>query len=141
MSSHTTAFSVQASATCVRNVDQPATMKSTLPSSSQEVNNVLLNLFARVTAIFTPSQSVKLLSTPQDFTISVTGANVRLFGNTINIGVKGNGYLRVLYADPNLRIFTVPKDNPNEFVNEKVGLTVVQVRIDHVDPSFSMERK
>ena len=89
--------------------------------------------------MLSPSQSINLLNTPQDFTINVSGVSVRLLGNTVNFGIKGKGYLRVLYADPRLRIFTVPKDTSNEFINEKAGLTVAQVRVDLVDPSFLMD--
>lgn len=133
------AFSVQASATCRRNTDQPATINSSLPPSKPESKNFPSNIITKLSDMLSPSQSINLLNTPQDFTINVSGVSVRLLGNTVNFGIKGKGYLRVLYADPRLRIFTVPKDTSNEFINEKAGLTVAQVRVDLVDPSFLMD--
>jgi len=139
------AFNVQASAICVRNINQPATTANAAPSSStqqQPSGDFLSNLSAKVSTLlssFTNTQSSsKLLPTPHDYTINVSGASICLLGNTFNFKIKGTGYLRVLYADPCLRIFTVPKDTTNEFINEKAGLTVAQVRVDLVDSSFSM---
>lgn len=130
------AFSVQASATCVRNTDQPAASIPSPPSSASVQNNFFSDLFTKASAIISSSPDAQLLPTPQDYTVDVSGADIRLLGNDFHFDFEGTGFLRVLYAEPRLRIFTVPKDTTNGFVNEKVGLTVAQVRVDLVDPLF-----
>lgn len=46
-----------------------------------------------------------LLKCPMDFVVTVDRACVSFFGNQLSIPISGTGYLRVLYADPNVRIF------------------------------------
>lgn len=53
-----------------------------------------------------PSAAAKTLQCPADFTVSVNKASIYAWGNPlVNIPISGTGYLRVLYADPRLRIF------------------------------------
>jgi hypothetical protein len=73
-----------------------------------------------------------LLKCPVDFIVSVTKGTVNIFDNELNIPIAGTGYLRVLYADPRLRVFVSPKDTTDDRW-EKEGLVVVQVRSDLVD--------
>ena len=81
-----------------------------------------------------------MLKCPADFTIQANGASLRLFGYNFSFDIKGTGHMRMLYADQNLRILTAPKDtrSTKDLIDEKAGLTVVQVRIDLLDPIFSL---
>ena len=79
-----------------------------------------------------------LVHCPVDYTIQVTGASFILFGRRFDIDIEGAGYLRVLYADENIPIFSSFKDTTNKKIMEKVGLRVAQVRFDLVDPSFTL---
>lgn len=69
---------------------------------------------------------------PADFVIQVSNIKLCLFDKPIDLGITGTGKLRVLYADPKLRIFYAPEDSNYE----EAGLTVVQVRVDLLDPDF-----
>jgi hypothetical protein len=84
----------------------------------------------------TPTKSLKC---PVDFTGSVQSGKINIFDKTISLDIKGTGYLKVLYADPNMRIFTTPKDSTNDKWAEKSGLTVVQVRVDLIDDTFMLK--
>ena len=42
---------------------------------------------------------------PSDFVVTVNRACISIFGQQISVPIAGTGYLRVLYADPLLRIF------------------------------------
>lgn len=81
----------------------------------------------------------KSLKCPVDFTGSVQSGKINIFGKTISLDIKGTGYLKVLYADPSMRIFTTPKDSTNDKWAEKSGLTVVQVRVDLIDDTFMLK--
>jgi len=50
----------------------------------------------------------------------------------LDIPIAGTGYLRVLYADSNLRILVSPKSSTDDRW-EKAGLMVAQVRADLFD--------
>ena len=99
--------------------------------------NIFTNLFKNTNAKINSDSSK--VNCPADYTIQVTGASLNLFKNRIDFDIQGTGYLRVLYADENLRIFTTPKntDSTLDIIDEVAGLTVVQVRVDLVDPTFS----
>jgi hypothetical protein len=121
----------QASGVCEKNPDST--------SSSDENRNgasFFTNLFKNPNA----NEASERTKCPADYTIQATSARVLLFNNKLDIDIQGTGYMRVLYADENLRILTAPKDTTSTEgrVDEKAGLTVVQVRVDLVDPSFSL---
>ena len=84
------------------------------------------------------SRSSNLVDCPADYTVQVTNAYVSILGNKLDVDINGTGYLRVLYADENLRIFTTPKDTTDSKIDEKKGLTVAQVRIDLVNTASSL---
>lgn len=65
---------------------------------------------------------------PADFTVTVTKGSFFLLGRRFDIPIAGTGYLRVLYADENLRIFVSPKSTTDDRW-EKAGLKVAQVNI------------
>ncbi len=77
-----------------------------------------------------------LLTCPVDYTIQVKSAYVNILDNKFDIDINGTGYLRVLYADENMRILTSPKATTDAKIGEKEGLTVAQVRIDLLDESI-----
>jgi len=75
------------------------------------------------------------LTCPVDYGVAVNKATISLFGTDIAVPISGTGALRVLYADPRLRIFVSPRDTTDSRW-EKAGLKVVQVRIDLVDTDW-----
>lgn len=81
-------------------------------------------------------RNLLLLSTPYDYSATVTKASVVLFGKyAFDVIIEGAGIVRVLYADRNLRIFLSPEDtNVTRGMGdwESRGLIVVQVRVDLV---------
>ncbi len=121
--------------------------KNAIKASSNEINvgndaaqegNIFANLFKN-SKLQNDSNS-PLVKCPADYTIQVTGASISLFNNRFDFNIQGTGYLRVLYADENLRIFTTPKntDSTLDLIDEVAGLTVVQVRVDLFDPDFTI---
>eukprot|EP00586_Coscinodiscus_wailesii_P009438 CAMPEP_0172521822 /NCGR_PEP_ID=MMETSP1066-20121228/292796_1 /TAXON_ID=671091 /ORGANISM="Coscinodiscus wailesii, Strain CCMP2513" /LENGTH=332 /DNA_ID=CAMNT_0013304783 /DNA_START=136 /DNA_END=1134 /DNA_ORIENTATION=+ len=73
-----------------------------------------------------------LVQCPADWIAAVDTACVGLpGGNDVAIPIQGTGTVRVLYADPRLRIFTSLGNTDSRW--EETGLTVIQVRIDLVD--------
>eukprot|EP00816_Leptocylindrus_hargravesii_P013362 CAMPEP_0196815538 /NCGR_PEP_ID=MMETSP1362-20130617/50417_1 /TAXON_ID=163516 /ORGANISM="Leptocylindrus danicus, Strain CCMP1856" /LENGTH=162 /DNA_ID=CAMNT_0042192529 /DNA_START=366 /DNA_END=854 /DNA_ORIENTATION=+ len=99
--------------------------------------NVLTTLFQNSSSKVSDKGSTQSLVCPVDYTVSVSSGSVHFFGNVINLNIQGTGYLRTLYADPDLRIFTSPKDTTNTKW-EAEGLRIVQVRSDLIDPSFQL---
>ena len=94
--------------------------------------------FGNVLAFFgggVSSSSSSLILCPADFTVTVTKGSFFLFGQRLDIPISGTGYLRVLYADENLRIFVSPKSTTDDRW-EKAGLTVAQINIKMEDGSF-----
>jgi hypothetical protein len=82
-----------------------------------------------------------LRTCPDDFMVKVTGASIRLGGVlSIDIPIQGESILRVLYADPRLRIFVSPRASES-FAGEweNVGLVVVQVRSDLVNKGRAID--
>jgi len=76
-------------------------------------------------------QTKNLLTCPVDYNVVVTGGYLRIFDNPFQLTFYGPGITRVLYADPNLRIFISPGNQV-----EKKGTVVAQVRIDLLEPNF-----
>merc|ERR1712070_215898 len=69
---------------------------------------------------------------PQDFDVSIEQGGFVLFGREfVSSAISGPGFLRVLYADEDIRIFQSPTDSPDRW--EAAGLIVVQVRDDLFD--------
>lgn len=83
------------------------------------------------------SSTSNLIQCPADFTVTVTNASFVVLGNRLDVPIAGTGYLRVLYADENLRIFVSPKSTTDDRW-EKAGLTVAQVNI-NLDNGGSFE--
>jgi len=78
------------------------------------------------------SSTSNLIQCPADFTVKVTKGTFCLLGKQLDIPISGTGYLRVLYADEQLRIFVSPKSTTDDRW-EKAGLMVAQVNIGLVD--------
>jgi hypothetical protein len=85
------------------------------------------------------STSKRIRACPDDFTVTVTGASIHVLGAVVQIPIEGSSTLRVLYADPEFRIFVSPRDTDSSFGAlknkgewENAGLVVVQVRSDLV---------
>jgi len=78
-----------------------------------------------------------MLKCPVDFIASVEKGTIVLFNNEIDIQIQGTGTVRVLYADPNLRVFVNVDDNTDPRW-EKDGLCVVQVRANIVDSEWTL---
>jgi len=81
-----------------------------------------------------------VVNCPANYTIDATGLSFNIFQNKLNFDIKGRGYVRMLYADEELRILDTPKDTESAggAIDEKAGLLVVQVRVDLIDPEFSL---
>jgi hypothetical protein len=86
-----------------------------------------------------PASSVRgsqLRTCPDDYEVTVSGASVDVFGRQVlKLPISGQSLLRILYADPRLRIFVSPQSSSDSFTNrewESSGLIVVQCRSDLV---------
>eukprot|EP01083_Nonionella_stella_P233514 822631_1 len=155
-------FSVQAVGVARRNVDRSGSSSTRSISTSdaskfeglkevkenRSIKSTITGIFKkRDPSIRKPKRSrsrssdSNLVTCPADYTVQVTNAYVSILGNKLDIDINGTGYLRVLYADENLRIFTTPKDTTDSKIDEKAGLTVAQVRIDLVNQSSSSPSK
>ena len=110
--------------------------KGVVPSNDEvetEVSSSPLNFLA---SLFQPQSTARQISTPYDYEAIVSGASIVLFNKfSLDVAIEGTGTVRVLYADPNLRIFLSPTDtNVTSGAGdwESAGLIVVQVRVDLV---------
>ena len=72
-----------------------------------------------------------MVQCPAPFTVTVTKGSFFVLGRRFDIPIAGTGYLRVLYADENLRIFVSPKSTIDDRW-EKAGLKVAQVNINRL---------
>lgn len=72
---------------------------------------------------------------PVDYTAKVNEAAILYGKQKLSIPISGAGTVRVLYADPQLRIFISPNDNTDSRW-EKAGLKVTQVKIDLIDDNL-----
>lgn len=81
-----------------------------------------------------------LTECPVDFQGIVNKGRISILGKDIDFSIpEGKGYLRVLYADPEMRIFISPKSTSDKRWEEKAGLTVIQMRADLVtDDGFDI---
>ena len=130
-------FSVEAVGTCRKNQDQ----EFNAVDISASDKDIMPNLFSIVSKLFNNAGNASLLvKCPADYTIQATGVTFNIFKKKKEIGIQGTGYMRMLYADEKLRILTTPKDTKSSgnAVDEKAGLTVVQVRVDLIDPTFKI---
>lgn len=79
---------------------------------------------------------------PQEFSVDIEQGGFVLFGKRfVSSKISGPGFLRVLYADEDLRIFQSPKDSPDTGGGrwESAGLVVVQVRDGCFDDDINLE--
>lgn len=112
------------------NVDGADSMEvSPSPTSSPLAD--LLSFFGGKPQQSNTSSSNDLIQCPTDFTVTVTKGSFHIFGHRLDVPISGTGYLRVLYADPNIRIFVSPKSTTDDRW-EKAGLKVAQIRVDLV---------
>ena len=101
-----------------------------IADENAKTSNNPLDLFS---SFFSSPGRSQNKQTPFDYEAIVTGASIVIFGKPFDVTIEGTGTVRVLYADPNLRIFLSPT---NTDVTrgagdwESAGLIVVQVRID-----------
>jgi hypothetical protein len=81
----------------------------------------------------------RLRTCPDDYIVTVSGASLDVFGwQVLSLPISGQSMLRVLYADPRLRILVSPQSSSDSFTNrewESSGLIVVQCRSDLVATS------
>jgi hypothetical protein len=115
-----------------------------LVSSEIEADRVVKtsdNPFGALASLFSPRGNEQNKPTPYDYEATVSGASIVLFGKyAFNVDIEGTGIVRVLYADPNLRIFLSPTDTDvtrGAGDWESAGLIVVQVRVDLVYGDWS----
>jgi len=118
---------ITASGVCIKDANE------SVDKLSQKPGNFFSNLFRKAPLSF----ENPLLTTPQDYTVTANGVGFSVLGKKFDFALDGVGYMRMLYADPTLRILTNREDSVG--IDEKNGLTVAQVRVDLVDPSFSLE--
>ena len=121
------AFHVRAYGTYERDEEDNDETRS---GKRQEDNSLLLG---NVLEIFGGGKSASrkasnMIQCPADFTVTVTKGSFFVLGRRFDIPIAGTGYLRVLYADENLRIFVSPKSTTDDRW-EKAGLKVAQVNI------------
>ena len=112
---------------------------SASPKSSPSSSNDLLSfLKERLIAKEKANTKTKeLLKCPVDYIASVEKGTIVFLNNEFDIKIAGKGTVRVLYADPKMRIFVNVDDNTDARW-EKDGLLVVQVRGDLVDPQWML---
>jgi hypothetical protein len=85
------------------------------------------------------TNDVGLVQCPADYTVDAYKVGISILGKRVaSFGISGRGFMRVLYADPQMRIFTAPQDTTDDSIGEKAGLTVLQIRVDLIDSSFGM---
>ena len=112
-----------------RSTDTTAEVDGAAPAQTSLLDG-LLSIFG--TALQQQQQQrATMLQCPADFTVTVTKGSFFVFGNRIDIPISGTGFLRVLYADPKLRLFLSPKSTTDDRW-EKAGLKVAQIRADLV---------
>lgn len=94
------------------------------------------NPLDKLKSFFAIQENKQKKPTPYDYEAIVSGASIVLFGRySFDVTIEGTGTVRVLYADPNLRIFLSPTDTDvtrGAGDWENAGLIVVQVRVDLV---------
>ena len=84
-------------------------------------------LYLRAAGSFRPASGGRPspLRCPVDFDVTIKSGGFVVMGREFSLPISGPGYLRVLYADQNVRIFANPRDSPDEW--EKAGLIAVQI--------------
>ena len=139
------AINIQAGATCRKNTENDEKFSNndlpkdpTKAKSMGKVQNLGMGFLSSFWKREQQKEDSKFLTCPVDYTITVENASINVLNNKVNIDIDGTGYMRILYADPKLRILTAPKDTTDERIAEKAGLTVAQVRVDIINPDFSL---
>jgi hypothetical protein len=84
-----------------------------------------------------------LVQCPMDYYLNVEHATLRIYENPFELGAGSSGKMRILYADPQVRILAAPQvlilmgqeDSPDNNM-EADALLTAQVRVDLLDPTF-----
>ena len=77
------------------------------------ISSFFQNAFSSVMPTMS-QESLELLTCPIDFVVTVDKASICFGDNRINIPIAGQGFLRFVYADPQLRIFVSPKSTTDD---------------------------
>lgn len=86
------------------------------------------------------ARSATVRACPDDYAVAVSKASISVLGQSIDVPIRGSSCLRVLYADPRLRIFLSPESSDSIAGEwESSGLVVVQVRSDVATSSLGGE--
>jgi hypothetical protein len=121
-----------------KDVNQLFEEKASLPSIFDRfpIIDGVLSSFERYTRPQLSPSSKKVIRCPVDFLVNVNKASVFMGTKYIlSVPIAGTGYLRVLYADPKIRIFISPISSTDDRW-EKAGLKVAQVCIEMLDDEF-----
>lgn len=132
-------FSVEAVGKCVK--DEEPEEKEIKEEEVEERPGFFTRVFGgkSVSSNDNNNSVANVVNCPAKYTIDATGLSFNIFQNKLNFDIKGRGYMRILYADEELRILDTPKDTESAGgAIEKAGLLVVQVRVDLIDPEFSL---
>lgn len=132
-------FSVEAVGKCVK--DEEPEEKEIKEEEVEERPGFFTRVFwgKSVSSNDNNNSVANVVNCPAKYTIDATGLSFNIFQNKLNFDIKGRGYMRILYADEELRILDTPKDTESAGgAIEKAGLLVVQVRVDLIDPEFSL---
>mmetsp|Transcript_5632 Transcript_5632/g.7725 ORF Transcript_5632/g.7725 Transcript_5632/m.7725 type:complete len:352 (-) Transcript_5632:432-1487(-) len=142
-------FHIRADGDCARKIrnespttfdDTPAAVGESSPSSLSPmdrlksfINKIGGNNSGKNKNDDSLSSSTSMAKCPIDYLATVKKGSFNLFGKSLDLAIQGTGIARLLYADPNLRIFVSVTENDWE---QTAGLEVVQVRVNLVDPEW-----
>ncbi|GFH54044.1 hypothetical protein CTEN210_10520 [Chaetoceros tenuissimus] len=133
-------FSVEAVGKCVK--DEEPEIKENEEKVVEERPGFFARVFGgeSVSSNDSDNSVANVVTCPANYTIDATGLSFNVFQNKLNFDIEGRGYMRMLYADEELRILDTPKDTESAggAIDEKAGLLVAQVRVDLIDPEFSL---
>lgn len=123
---------LRATGTCVP-VDKDVQQEESTAASNGSKKN-FSNLFAPIKPTTWSKKNATLRTCPDDYVATVTGASLHVGPNLMwKLPIEGSSIQRILYADPQLRIFTSPGASDSVVgAWEESGLVVVQVRSDLV---------
>ena len=105
------AFHVRAYGTYVRDADDDDNNSGIQQDNRSPLENVLEFFAGGKSALQGASDMIQC---PADFTVTVTKGSFFVLGRRFDVPIAGTGYLRVLYADENLRIFVSPKSTTDD---------------------------
>lgn len=126
---------LRAYGSCSKSSEQP-----NKEGTNQKTNDRFSSPLDFITFFLTNNKAPTLASEqcPVDYTATVQKGSIFFVGKEFDISINGVGTLRVLYADPELRIFVNVGDN-TDAKWEKDGLYVVQVKSDLISPSIVVD--